>query len=82
MHINPIPAYDDKNKLNYVPDASKARHIPFDDSMLNLWNCNELVGLSNRLTPPTTADSHCPLRMACNACDRANRLPEQAVSTA
>ena len=32
--------------------------------------------------PPTTAASHCPVRIALSAWSRARRLDEQAVSTA
>lgn len=65
-----------------VPETSNALHFPTDDSILSLWNCKEFVGFSNKLTPPTIADSHCPVRMAYIACDKANKLPEHAVSKA
>lgn len=50
--------------------------------MPSFMNCTEVCGLSSRLTPPTTAASHWPWRMAWKAFSRASKLEEQAVSMA
>ena len=45
-------------------------------------NCTEVLGFRSRLTPPTSAASQWPWRMALKAFSRARRLEEQAVSMA
>lgn len=50
--------------------------------MPSFMNCTDVLGLSSRLTPPTRAASHWPLRMAWKAFSKASRLEEQAVSMA
>jgi len=41
-----------------------------------------VLGCRQRLVPPTTAASHCPVRIARSAWSSARRLDEHAVSTA
>lgn len=68
--------------MEQAPDASNALHIPSADSMLSLLNCSEVVGRKSKLEPATIAESHCPVRIAINACCRPNKLLEHAVSIA
>ena len=64
------------------PDASKDLHAPSGESIPSFVNCAVVLGCMQRLVPPTTAASHCPVRMARSAWSKARRLDEHAVSTA
>ena len=66
----------------FLPEASKDLQVPSGLSMPSFMNCTEVLGLRSRLTPPTSAASQCPWRMAWKAFSRANRPEEQAVSMA
>jgi hypothetical protein len=66
----------------YIPDTSNDLQAPSADSMPSFWNCAEVLGRTQILVPATIAASHCPERIARNAWSSANRLDEQAVSSA